>query len=177
MKMIIRDPDTMKGAGVDTDGRSKVISSNEERIAAISREEGEAYSWSNVSYDYAAADTIVLVKNTSSTKKLHVTDIFLSGSTATIATIHRTTCTTPTGTAITGINLNGSFSNVASATAIGDETTNVQGSIIQNVELRAVTVEHIKFDGALILNESQCIAVDYVTDGTTANVTIRGYFK
>ena len=134
----------------------------------MSRDEGQAYSWSSGTYDYAALDTILLVKNTSTTKPLFITSISLSGDTDTRVVIHRpTTEVTPTGTSVTGVNLSGPDStNAADATAIRDETNNSQGSIIWSGEIQAASDPYIvDLKNAVILGTNQSIGVDYVTDG------------
>jgi len=171
-----------KGSGsrcrVDSDNRIRAYSVVEPEIAYASEENGEAYAWTSVTYDYGAADTILLVKNTSTSKKLIIDSIVMTSDTATIAHIHVPACTTPTGTAVTGVNLNTSSNNVAEATAKTDETTNAIGvvGIVATVVLEADKTFTHDTRGTIVLGTNKCVAVDYVTDGTAATVTITGYY-
>jgi len=164
-------------AKVFSDLRIAVRAAISSALAVNSDEEGQAYSWTNATYDPDAADTILLVKNTG-TQKLHVTKIIIYCDTLTVAQIQRptTTVATPTGTAVTGVNLNGSSANAAAATAKADETTNVQGEIIASPIVPAGIPVQIDLDGAVILTTNQSIGVDFVTAATAGIVSIFGYF-
>lgn len=141
----------------------------------ISEKGGLAFSWSNVTYNYTAADTILLVKNTSP-KKLHITEVSISGDTTSEWIIHCPTGVTPAGTAVTGVNLNRDSGNVAEATAKGDETDNTQANIVWHGNVLANTTHEIEFQGALVLASADSIGVDVVTVGAAAYVTIIGYY-
>lgn len=142
-------------------------------------ENGNAYSWSNVSYDYAAGDTILLVRNESSTEKLHIDRMRIHGSTATEIVIHcPTVAFTPTGTAVTGVNLNRISGKTASATAKANETQNTQGDVIMRAAIAGSATNSERFDigEAVILGNGQSIGVDFVSDGSACRVTILGHF-
>ena len=148
----------------------------ESELHDVSEELGLAFSWTSDTYDYLAADTILLVKNTSD-KNLSIDTIICSGDAATEVIIHRpTTEVTPTGTAITGRNLNQGSANVAEATAIRDETNNSQGNILLSFRIGADSPYDIHLEGAIILAKNQSIGVDFVANGAAANVTIIGFF-
>ena len=103
----------------------------------------------------------------------------MSIDTDSVATIHLpVTEVTPTGTAVTGVNLNTTSQNVAEATAIRDETDNTQGSVIWSGEVYAASGPFcVDFDGAVILGKNKSIGVDYVTEGAACDVTIIGYYE
>lgn len=66
---------------------------------------GDSYAWASGTYNYAAGDTILLLKNTGS--KLDIQGVWLSADADTRVVIHfPTTEVTVTGTTITGVNLN-----------------------------------------------------------------------
>lgn len=171
-----------KGSGnlaeVNADQQLVTKSVTETEFEFTSVNNGQSYSWASGTYDAAAADTILLIKNTSSTRRLHIDTIWLSSDTDTRAVIHiPTTEVTPTGTAITGVNLNTASSNVAEATAIRDETDNSQGNIIWSGEIQAAgSPTIVDFNGALILARNDSIGVDYVADVAACDVTITGHF-
>jgi len=163
---------------IDSDNRIRAYSVVEPELAYAADEKGDAYAWTSVTYDYGAGDTILLLKNTSTSKKLIIDSIIMTTDTATIAHIHMPTCGTPTGTALTGVNLNSSSNNVAEATAKADETTNAIGvaGIVATLALEADKTNTFQAKSSLVLGTNKCVAVDYVTDGTAATVTITGYF-
>jgi len=168
-------------AQVDSEGHLVVDALTITDMAHTSEEHGQAFSWASGSYNPATTgDTILLVKNTSTTRKLFVKGIWLSTAVETRVVIHIpiTIVTTPVGTAVTGTNLNSNSNNVAEATAIRDETNNVQGSIIWSGEIQAATNPLlIELAGSTIIGQNDSIAVDYVADPTACDVTIFGYFE
>jgi hypothetical protein len=167
-------------AFVTDSGRLTVTSRTAPRIYYQSRVGNRAFSWTNSSYNYSAADTILLVKNTSATHSLVIHSISFSGDATSIWQVHiPTTEVTPTGTSVSAVNLNGRFAGSPEATAIADETNNTQGSIIYSTYLLANT-PHIYPDflgNSVRLGANQSIGVDVVTVGTGAIVTIAGYFE
>lgn len=165
-------------AEVDEYNRLATLAVTETELISES-EDGNAYSWSNISYDYAAADTILLVRSDSPTAVLHIDHIYLHGSTATEVVIHSPTATfTPAGTAVTGVNLNRTSGKVALATAKANETGNVQGAVLWRGAIAGAGVDSVMIDigSAIVLGNEQSIGVDYVTDGTAARVTIIGHY-
>ena len=143
-------------------------------------EMGDSYSWSNVSYDYAAADTILLVQNTSTTQTMHIDFMYIQGSTATEVVIHCPTIAfVPTGTAVTGTNMNRTSGKTAVAIAKANETQNTQGAVIFRGAIAAAPSDPyvIAMGGALTLGYGQSVGVDFVTDGSAARVTIIGHFS
>ncbi|KKK55827.1 hypothetical protein LCGC14_3070650 [marine sediment metagenome] len=147
----------------------------------ISELTGEAFIWTIETYNYTGADTILSVRNIHATKKLHIHKIVLHGDTETEVEVHVPTSDyTPTGTAVIGQGLNRSkdVDATAYATAIADETGQAtQGDVIERRRIKVDTDMEIAFDGALILANKQAVAVDFVTVGTEAHVSIWGFFK
>lgn len=164
---------------IDSDGNGQVRSYVQDAINFISREKGEAFSWTIVPYDYDAADTIILLQNDDQNRKLIITDIYIQSDTATDFSIHSTdgAAFTPAGTAVEGVNLNRSLTTPALATCIADETANTQGNIIRTSRVAANEERHIESKGAIVLGYGGVVAVDLVTDGTMCYATIEGYFE
>ena len=159
-------------------GRLNMDSRSATRAYYLSRDDAQAFCWTNLTYDYTAADTILLVKNMHTTKVLVIEGIWASGDTATEVVVHRpTTEVTVAGTEVVGINLNGESSNVAQASARADETGNSQGSIITSGRIPANTMTPMGAPGVVRLAQKQSIGVDFVTEGAAANVSIVGYFE
>ena len=171
--------------GIHTSGvsgasiRADVSSRSDERIYYNSRDDGRTFFWSSDTYDYDAADTILLIKNTSSSRVLVIREIDVSTDTVTLCEIHTptTVVTTPTGTAITGTNANGEAPHAEESTAIRDETTNAQGEMYWNNFIPANSPVVIDFHDAIRLKQNQSIAIDLVTAGTGASVVIDGFFE
>lgn len=162
---------------VGSDNRAAVAAVIQTEISDVSGVAGEAYVWASGTYSSSGGDTILLVKNTGDTH-VHISGIWLSCDTDTRAVIHYPAAeVTPTGTSITGTNLNTDSTNVATATAIRDETDNTQGLIIWSGEIYAASGPfYIDFQGSAILSKNKSIGVDYVAANTASDVSIMGHF-
>ena len=166
-------------AGVSPTGnRLNVSSRSDERIYYISRDNGDSYSWSSGTFDITAADTILLVKNTSTTQKLYITEMWFSSDVETRVQVHcPTVAFTDAGTPVTGTNLNRTSGNVAAATANQDETNNAQGAIVWTGEIAITGAPyHLILHDALILGQGDSVGVDYVANAAACDVTILGFF-
>ena len=141
--------------------------------------DGLAYSWSNATYNYDAADTILAVQNTSTTHNLHIDQIWCHGDTTTRVIVHATSEDgfTIAGTTVTGVNLNRASSNTAAATARADETGNTQGNIIWAGSIPADNATPVAIGLGVILDLNDAIAVDFTDDGGEALVTIIGHYE
>ena len=165
-------------AGVKADNRLQTSSVSISKLAHVSEEDGLAFSWTSTNYDYDAGDTILLIKNTG-TRHLHIQRAIFYSDTATMVVGHRPTATvtTPTGTATAGVNMNGTSNNAADATAITDESTNVQGAVLLNLYVPAGIPVQSDNEGAVILAQNQSFGFDFVTAGAAATITVLGYFE
>ena len=141
--------------------------------------DGQAYSWTNATYNYDAADTILAVQNTSTTHNLHIDQIWCHGDTTTRVIVHATSEDgfTIAGTTVTGVNLNRASSNTAAATAKADETGNTQGNIIWAGSIPADNATPVAIGLGVILYLNDAIAVDFTDDGGEALVTIIGHYE
>ncbi len=139
---------------------------------------GLSFSWTNVTYNADLADTIIAIRNTSSTKNLHITKVFLSCDVVQVAEHHVTQGSAAlAGTLITGVNL-GNSGLVAEADARGDETTNTaQGDIVLKTEMLAATQFVMDWDGVLILGTNDSYAIDFPTEPAIVHATVWGYFE
>ena len=149
--------------------------------------DGLAFSWSNVTYNYTAADTILAVQNDSTTQKLHIDQIWCHGDTTTRVIVHATSENgfTMAGTSVTGVNLNRvGTPATASATAFGDETGNTQGNIFWAGSIPADNATPVAIGLGIILDVDDgtgvtggVIAVDFTDVGGEALVTIIGHYE
>ena len=163
-------------AEVTDDNRLNTSSRSNPRIAYVSRNAGESYKWAH-SYDHDAADTILLVSNSSTTKRLYIHGINVSADTATEFVIHSPAYPTLAGTTVTATNTNRTSGHTADAEAYGDETGNTQANVLSIGAVPANGTVGQNPSGTLILGYHDCIAVDLVTAGTKGRVTIGGYFE
>ena len=163
---------------VDVDGRAETTSVIQNSLGHYT-DSGDSWAWSNVTYDPDANDTIILIKNTHTTKDLYISQIQFSSDTASEVKVHLTdgATFTPAGTAIVGINLNNNVGGTAYATAIGDETANTLGNIIFHTQVVANVPNQFDMSNAVVLGTNQSIGVDLVAAATAAYATIWGYYK
>jgi len=164
-------------AGVDSENRLKNYCTMETEISHESETNKRAYTWSH-SYNSGAGDTILWLKNTSTTKNLIIEKIVLSSDTTTHFIVHFPSETaTPAGTAVTGVNLNRSSNNTADAVAYGDETGNTQGDVMAQGIILNNTPAIMPIDGSIVLGVGDEVAVDFDSATTALGmVTIRGYY-
>ncbi len=141
--------------------------------------EGRAYSFSNVTYDPDALDTIILIKNIHATKSFHVCEITVSCDAVTEWHAHIITAVfTQAGTlSITPVNLNSNFGNNSSIEAFGDETANTQGAIVHPHMITTIANTSLTYNyhGALVLAPGHAYGIDTVAASTAAHVSITGY--
>ncbi len=162
--------------------RGQVDAQTETAFEKQSRD-GQSYVWVHVGYDMTAADTILAVRNISTTKNLHITKVTVSQSvgTAPVAQHHVTNGSAAlAGTLVTGVNLNFGSGNVAEADARADETTNSsQGTLILTQKMTIKTDHAINWEGALILGTNDSYGIDFTVDDTdnVPLVQICGYFE
>ena len=144
--------------------------------------DGDAYAWTNATYDPAAHDTILGVQNDSTTRDLFIERMWVNSDTASQFVVHTSSGVTMAGTALTGVNLNRGSSNVAPATAKADETGNGQqaasytGRIITGHVAAAGLVE-VRLYGSLLLPYGWNVGIDLTADAAATVMTIWGYFR
>jgi len=150
--------------------------------------DGLAYSWSNATYDYTAADTILAVQNDSTTQKLHIDQIWCHGDTTTRVIVHATSengFTMAGAAGVTGVNLNRAGTPAtASATAFAHESGNTQGNIFWAGSIPADNATPVAIGLGIILGVDDgsgeaggVIAVDFTDVGGEALVTIIGHYE
>ena len=129
---------------VDREGAA-LVSGGTKTEFAFYAELGQAYVWTAVTINGATNDTLIGLRNISSNKGLHIERMSVSGDVAGVVTTHVVRNSAAlAGLIITGVNMNGRFSNSADADARNDETTNAsQGDIIEVIEVPAASAEHM----------------------------------
>jgi hypothetical protein len=140
---------------------------------------GDAYSWFIGDSDIATTETMLIVRNDSSTQDLVIDSVeLLNGNiTQCVWDFHIVTAPyTNAGTAVVGTNLNTNFSNSANATCTHDETGNTQGTVIK--EYRALVADtYYNFTNlGIVLKEGTAFGVDQITESDSGACTFVGYF-
>lgn len=141
-----------------TDGRADTSSRTATRKFYISRDKSNLYSW-KCHYSATANDYVFYIKNTSSTEKLYIEQIFAFADAKCDFDIKFVTGTA-VGSTITGVNWNANNAKAIPATALNSGVTGLTdaGDII-DVDVPANTRQFYDFDGSLILGEDDAIAV------------------
>ena len=147
-------------------------------------ENGWAFSWSSLTYDMTAKNTILAVENNSSTMNLHIQEIHLQSDTATQFVVHTESGVAVTGgNAVLGVNLNRSSGRAITglATAVDCDTGNTAADGYTKRLYTGICAADgnvfIKVDGAVILPNDHGIFVDMTANAAACNVTIIGYYK
>jgi hypothetical protein len=174
--MIIEDG---RGSGrkaeVDSHNHLKTHSVSELAIAEASEQDGDAYAWT-ASADIDATDSILWLRNDSTTQNLIIDTISISSDAAGSWFIYCPENVTPDGTTVTGVNLNRASSKVALATCKRDNTTAVLANYIFYGHNQAAETVVMQLRGALVLGYLDCVAIDITTEPVLAQATILGYF-
>jgi hypothetical protein len=144
-------------------------------IADASEKNGDAYAWT-ASADIDATDSIIWLRNDSTTQNLIIDTISVSSDVAGSWFIYCPENVTPDGTTVTGVNLNRASSKVALATCKRDNTTAVLANYIFYGHNQAAQTVVMQLRGALVLGYLDCVAVDITTEPALAQCTILGYF-
>lgn len=173
---VIEDGATGRKAKVNEELQLTTAAVVQSEIEHESEENGTAFNWCSDTVDLSINDTVLLVKNTSSID-LHIEYVEIdNGSVASEYTVHLPTIeVTPTGTAVTGTNLNTGESEPAEATAKSNETNNSQGNVLRTVFL-AVDIGIVVKTPGLIIAKNKSIAVDVVANTSETSVTIVGHY-
>ena len=165
---------------VDSDGHGHVRAFTQDVAHLQSDELGKSFTWAIVPYNYAALDTILLLRNDDPENQLVVTDIWMTSDAATDFILHYTdgVAFVPAGTAVLAQNSNRKkVGTAALATAMATETNNAQGNITIQLPLAANVPVHIDTKAAVILGYHNSIAIDFPTVGTMAWAVMGGYFQ
>ena len=176
--IVIKDgKGTGNTAEVDENNRLQVFAIQESEFEKAS-EDGNAYAWvTRVIWNTADGDTLLLIKNTNSSARLHIDKMWVSVSTNAGVIVHLPSSeVTPTGTILIGNNLNATSNNVANAAAVALDTDNTQGTIIWHTFPEAGESEIVEFDGAIIIGQNQSFAIDLASGTQRSQITVWGHY-
>jgi len=174
--MLLEDG-TGKGykAAVDSHNHLETHAIAELAIADASEKHGDAYAWT-ASANIGATDSILWLRNDSTTQNLIIDTISVSSDAAGSWFVYCPENVTPDGTTVAGVNLNRSSSKVALATCKRDNTTAVLANYIFYGHNAAAETVVVQLRGALVLGYSDCVAIDITTEPALAQATILGYY-
>ena len=143
-------------------------------------DEPEVFSWTSATANIDANDTAILVTNDSTSKHLHITDMYVYSDVPSALDFFCPVYATITGTAITGICLNRASTTVAPVTALGDTTGDTLANIFATLySNETATDQHgvwLKLNGLLTLGYHDSAAIAIVAASAVANAAIIGYF-
>lgn len=172
-----------KNASVSSTNRLDVSSRQNPRIFYVSRDNGQAYSWSSTTAAQGGS-VVFYLQNISPTRDLIIDDIHITaGSGAVGATYEVWTATgIGGGTVVSGTNLNFNSSNSPEARAFGNEHVTGEASGLQLgvVGVGAVSTVEFPIHDAIILGQNDALIVKK-TIGPSADATdscmVEGYFE
>ena len=178
-------PTTIKD-GTGTGHEAEVNAEHQLVVRAITEAElehasigGTAFVWYSGVQDIDITDTMLFLKNTSSTP-LILDRLNLTGSNV-ICTwgIHiGGDVTTPTGgSVVTGVNTNQQFSSaVAEAVARTDEESVADGALLENVVTPVTIIHHHVLEG-IILGQGHYIQINQDTESTSGAAAIFAHYE
>ena len=142
--------------------------------------EPEAFSWTSVTVDPAANDTIIYVRNDSTSKHLHITDMYIYSDVPSAIDFFLPAYVVATGTAITGVCLNRANVTVAPATALGITTGDTLANIFATLYTNETTTDQwgqwLRTDGLLVLGYHDAVGIAIVAAATNSQAAVFGYF-
>ena len=139
---------------------------------------GLAFSWTSLNTDIAAGDTRLIIRNTDSAF-LVLTNI--TGMPANVSChydygIGQSTTTFASGTAVTAVNLNESFSTTTfDYDAMDGETAIADATIAGGLWVSTVASNSESLSG-IILGKNHFFQVNQETESTSGRITIKGFF-
>ena len=163
-------------AQVTSENKLRTYCTTESESSYESEVNKRCYTWTTA-YNVSAADTVIWLRNDSTTLNLVLEKVLLANDTATRFTVHFPANATPAGTEVTGVNLNRGSNNLAEATCYSDETNNTQANSFANGILQANVPAILPIDGTVVLGYKDCIGIDFVTGSSSIGMaTIRAYY-
>jgi hypothetical protein len=174
--MLIEDPSSGYKTGVTNKNQLKAASVEFTELSWAT-ELGLAYSWWSGERDIDATDTMLFVKNTGD-PDLILDRIYVNGSNVICQwniNIGNAT-TTPSGTAVTGVNRNRKYSGrLADVLAYYDETAVADGDTLSVVKTPVSNTVVVDLHGVRLPKNSY-IQVNQITESTSGSIVLVGHF-
>jgi len=173
--MLINDGHSNKTVHVTDDNMLRAYAQTESEISNSSESHGKAFAWT-ASKDIDTTDSIIWLRNDSTTENLIIECISVNNNAAGSWFIYCPTGTTADGDTITGTNLNRQSNHVALATCRCDATGTTPANYIHYGSSMASEEKTVEFHGSLVLGYLDEVAVDITTEPALAQATILGYY-
>ena len=138
---------------------------------------GNAYVWDSTEKDIDAGDTMLFVQNTSETPLILDVATINGSNVICTWTMHTgADITTPSGTTVSGVNMNPKFRSVpADAIGYADETAVADGDIVCRVKTAISTTQNVNL-GGFILERNHYVQFTQVTESTSGSVILRAHY-
>ena len=138
---------------------------------------GVAYAWRSNNSDIDVGDTLLFIKNTSNEYLVLSHAIFTPANVVCTYDIGiGSATTTPSGSAITATNINGTINVSESYLAYGDETAVADATPILSITTNTTESFILPLDG-FIVGKNQYIQINQETESTSGRVTVFGHFE
>lgn len=176
MGLQIEDGATGTTAEVDSDRRMSVKALSTPPLEIASDDRGDAAYFSST-FAASAGEEVVSIRNTETTRNLHITRMSMSATAVTNWTLFEVTSGTAAGTTLTYLNPNLGSGTVNSVTAFGNAsvTGTLTGDTILHTRTLASTPAELFLEGSLILTNTDEISLT-TSASATVFVTIVGFW-
>lgn len=173
------------GAGGNADVQDNCLMVRPKTRFEAAIERGDAYAWIAATADIDANDTVLLIENNETARKLYIEQIAVSTNASGQMVVFGCSGSTPAtiaGAAVTAVNLNRASGRAALATAYTDETGQDQqaGSyptLYYAPYVLASTTLQIPVGGKIALAPDHCIGIDVTAEPTGCTATVWGWFE
>ncbi len=166
-----------KKAEVNAENQLVNRSITETELEHASGKNGTAYSWVSADSDIDIGDTRLYIRNDGTVPLVLDRATFLPADIICDWSINLgKATTTPTGTVVTGVNLNTASGNIADATAFDDETAVADGDPIDYVHTETQSTVTHSLDG-IIIGKDHYVQINQETESTTGRVVVIGHFE
>lgn len=165
-------------AQVNDSGQLRTYAITEREIAHNSEGHGSAFIWS-ASADWGADKNAIWLRNDSTTNNLHIEELVVSVPGAAVIEGFVGTGNTVGGTEVTGVCINRTAGNVASASCRHTNTNVDAGAgmtLLSHGLVSANSISKFEVYGSLILGYLDEVAINIVTDVGVSYVYIVGYY-
>jgi hypothetical protein len=169
-----------------TETQIKATEDGELEVRAITESElehgsakGRSFCWTSADTDIDAGDTRLFIKNTGDKFLVLSRALFTSSNVACKWSVGiGSETTTPTGTALTAVNMNQQFSNsTESYLAYDDETAVADATLMFQIATPlALDTKSYELDG-IILGKNHYIQINQETESTSGQVAVFGHFE
>jgi len=160
-----------------SDGRLNVSARADSRSFYVSRDDGQAYILRIEDDDAVAGDLVAYIQNTSTSKRMYITDIHLNSENAATFKLAFGDSTAATGTGVDPVNLNRGSPNDSVDNSFGNGAVGgvTASTFFSTVRVGAGEFEEWDSKDALILGQNDNLVIEYDT-GSTGDIEVDIFF-